>query len=108
MYCIFVSIDLATQMQYLTNIPESPRLNRASKVLSWISESEDMFEDTGVNEEQRDGCKLSSMYFYWCVLLARMRNGGISSSFVYSVFVSVTTLYLPPKATRQQEPGLGK
>ena len=50
-------------MQYLTNIPESPRLNRASKVLSWISESEDMFEDTGVNEEQRDGCKLSSMYF---------------------------------------------
>ena len=63
MYCIFVSVDLATQMQYLTNIPESPRLNRASKVLSWISESEDMFEDTGVNEEQRDGCKLSSMYF---------------------------------------------
>ena len=44
-------------MRYLTNIPESPKLNRRSKVLSWISESEDMFEDTGVSREHADGCK---------------------------------------------------
>lgn len=49
-------------MRYLTNIPESPRLNRQSKVLSWISESEDMFEDTGVSREYTDGCKLIFMY----------------------------------------------
>ena len=55
-------LDIATQMQYLTSIPESPRINRASKVLSWISESEDMFEDTGVSEEHTDGCKLSFTY----------------------------------------------
>ena len=43
--------DLATQMRYLTgsgDVPDSPQLNRNSRVLSWISESEDMlFEDTG-------------------------------------------------------------
>ena len=54
LHTYFVS-DLATQMRYLTNIPESPRLNRRSKVLSWISESEDMFEDTGAGREQTDG-----------------------------------------------------
>ena len=45
--------DLATQMRYLTGIgdvPDSPQLNRNSRVLSWISESEDMlFEDTGTD-----------------------------------------------------------
>lgn len=55
-YCSF--IDLATQMQHLTNIPESPRISRASKVLSWISESEDMFEDAGVSEEHANSCEL--------------------------------------------------
>ena len=44
-------------MRYLTNIPESPRLNRTSKVLSWISESEDMFEGAGVSGEPIDECK---------------------------------------------------
>ena len=38
-------------MRYLTgsgDVPDSPQLNRNSRVLSWISESEDMlFEDTG-------------------------------------------------------------
>ena len=51
--------DLATQMRYLTDIPpESPLLNRRSKVLSWISESEDMFEDTGASKDHMDGCEL--------------------------------------------------
>lgn len=38
-------------MRYLTgsgDVPDSPQLNRNSRILSWISESEDMlFEDTG-------------------------------------------------------------
>ena len=55
-------LDLATQMRYITNIPESPRLNRQSKVLSWISESEDMFEDTGASREYADGCKPIIIY----------------------------------------------
>ena len=48
-------LDLATQMRYLTDIPESPNLNRRSRVLSWISESEDMFEGTGAGREETDG-----------------------------------------------------
>ena len=45
-----VLADLATQMRFLTSSEavDSPQLKRSSKVLSWISESEDlMFEDTG-------------------------------------------------------------
>ena len=51
------SSDIATQMRYLTDIPESPCLKRTSRVLSWISESEDMFEDTGASREHTDGCE---------------------------------------------------
>lgn len=51
-------------MRHLTDIPMSPGLNRRSKVLSWISDSEDMFEDTGISREQTDGCEL----FYLCTL----------------------------------------
>lgn len=57
-------VDLATQMRHLTNIPESPRINRASKVLSWISESDDMFEGTGISEEQTDGCNSNTVFHY--------------------------------------------
>ena len=49
-FCPSPHPDLATQMRYLTgsDVPDSPQLNRNSRVLSWISESEDMlFEDTG-------------------------------------------------------------
>ena len=45
-----LSIDLATQMQHLTGLDatDSPQFKRSSRVLSWISESEDLlFEDTG-------------------------------------------------------------
>ena len=48
-------------MRYLTSIPESPGV-RTSKVLSWISESEDMFEDTGASEEPAEGCKLEYLF----------------------------------------------
>lgn len=35
------------------DVTDSPQLNRNSRVLSWISESEDMlFEDTGSGTEQ--------------------------------------------------------
>ena len=59
----YLPADLATQMQYLTNIPESPKLKRRSKVLSWISESEDMFEDAGVSKENTDGSEFGMMYY---------------------------------------------
>ena len=65
MFLIFGSpSDLATQMRHLTDIPVSPGLNRRSKVLSWISESEDMFEDTGISREQTDGCELFCLHVY--------------------------------------------
>ena len=54
--------DLATQMRYLTDISSS---QRSSKVLSWISESEEMFDLEGTGQlytsaremSERDGCK---------------------------------------------------
>ena len=56
--------DIATQMRYLTSIPESPRISRGSKVLSWISESEDMFEDTGNSEEHAEACEFTFTMLY--------------------------------------------
>ena len=57
--------DLATQMQYLTDVSSSPQLKRGSKVLSWISESGDMFDFEGTGQlytsaremSESDGCK---------------------------------------------------
>ena len=66
--------DLATQMRYVTDITSSPQLKRSSKVLSWISESEEMFdlEGTGqlytsARETESDGCK-------WSLTLKQKRN----------------------------------
>lgn len=58
-------LDLASQLKYLTpggepQLIDSPQLKRGSKVLSWISETEDLlFEDTGteMNRDTKDGCK---------------------------------------------------
>ena len=57
--------DLATQMRYLTDISSSPQLKRSSKVLSWISESGEMFDLEGTGQlytsaremSESDGCK---------------------------------------------------
>jgi Ca2+-binding EF-hand superfamily protein/chromosome segregation ATPase len=74
--------DLATQMRYLTDIPpESPLLNRRSKVLSWISESEDMFEDTGASKDHMDGLPSPPM--------SPVRVGGDEAAHVRSIVAGV-------------------
>lgn len=57
--------DLATQMRYLTDVSSSPQLKRSSKVLSWISESGEMFDLEGTGQlytsaremSESDGCE---------------------------------------------------
>ena len=56
-------------MRYLTDVTASPQLKRNSKVLSWISESEEMFdlEGTGqlytsTRETEGDESELTSMH----------------------------------------------
>lgn len=59
--------DLATQMRYLTDVGSS---QRSSKVLSWISESGEMFDLEGAGQlytsaremSESDGCKIIVFY----------------------------------------------
>ena len=52
-------------MRYLTDISSSPQLKRGSKVLSWISESGEMFDIEGTGQlysparemSESDGCE---------------------------------------------------
>ena len=54
-------------MRHLTTA-ESPQLNRNSKVLSWISESEDiLFEDTGTGSGEEQGGELEQKKKFWDV-----------------------------------------
>ena len=64
--CMYAShTDLATQMRYLTDVSSSPQLKRSSKVLSWISESGEMFDLEGTGQlyisaremSESDGCE---------------------------------------------------
>ena len=79
-------------MRYLTDVTASPQLKRNSKVLSWISESEDMFDlegagqlYTSTRETESDGCELTSMYVHVSCIRGDVQNYRFFGSYHFSM-----------------------